>query len=401
MSRAEVYIVGAARTPIGVLNGSLASMTAAQLGAVAVREALHRGRVAPSEVQECFIGNVVSANIGQAPARQVALGAGLPESVVCTTVNKVCASGLKAVILAAQSIALGACDVAVAGGAESASNVPFYLPGARQGLRLGHGAVVDGVIKDGLWDPYGDKHMGNCAETCAREHNISRAAQDDHAATSFARARAAVDAGFFAAEIAPVAVVSKKGTVRVAQDESVSKGGDPATLAKLVPAFQRQGGTVTAGNASGINDGAAAVVLASAAAVKRLGLVPLALIRGWGEAAHTPERFTTAPALAIPKALSAAGVSSGQVDAWEINEAFSVVIRANEHLLGLDPAKVNICGGAVALGHPVGASGCRILVTLLNVLTSRGGALGCAAICNGGGGASALVVQRLFPQPKL
>ena len=210
-----------------------------------------------------------------------------------------------------------------------------------------------------------------------------------------------MDAGFFAAEIAPVTVASKKGSVRVMQDENVSKGGDIATLSKLPPAFQRQGGTVTAGNASGINDGAAAIILASAAAVKRLRLVPLARIRGWGEAAHTPERFTTAPSLAIPKALSAAGVSSGQVDAWEINEAFSVVIRANEHLLGLDAAKVNVCGGAVALGHPVGASGCRILVTLLNVLAHRGGALGCAAICNGGGGASALVVERLFPQPKL
>jgi len=401
----EVYICGAARTPVGALNGTLAALSAVALGSVAAKEALRRAHVPAEAVQECYFGCVLSAGIGQAPARQVALAAGCKQSTVCTTVNKVCASGTKAIILAAQSIQLGNCDVALVGGCESMSQAPYLLPKARQGLRMGHAQLVDSVIKDGLWDVSTDQHMGLCAELCAREHGIGRAAQDEHAASSFARARAAVAAGHFAAEIVAVEVPgarSGSASVRVTADESLSKGGDTASLAKLQPAFQRDGnGTVTAGNSSGVSDGAAALVLASASAVRRLGLTPLARIRGWGEAAQAPQRFTTAPALAIPLALRNAGVSLAQIDFFEINEAFSVVARANEKLLGLDPARVNVWGGAVALGHPIGCSGARIVVTLLSVLHRQGGTLGCAAICNGGGGASALVVERLPLAAKL
>jgi len=398
----DVFIVGAARTPIGNLSGVFASLSAPALGAAAIREALARAGVPASAVQELYMGQVLTANVGQAPARQAALAAGLSESVVCTTVGKVCASGAKAIVLAAQSILLGIADVVVAGGQESMSNAPYYLPRVRQGLRLGDGAVVDGLIKDGLWDPYGDAHMGTCAELCAREHGLSREDQDAHAAESFRRARAAAASGLAAREMVAVEVPAmRKGApaVRVAADESISKpGGDADALRRLPPAFQKAGGVVTAGNASGISDGAAALVLCSAAAVARLGLTPLARLRGWGEAAQAPARFTTAPSLAIPVALRAAGVVQAEIDLYEINEAFSVVVRANEKLLGLDPARVNVFGGAVAMGHPIGASGCRIVVTLLNALSHLDGRLGCAAICNGGGGATALIVERL-PAP--
>ena len=396
----DVFICGAARTPIGNLNGSLSSLSAPQLGALAVADALRRARVAPSEVEELLLGCVLTAGVGQAPARQACRAAGLPDSVVCTTVNKVCASGAKAILLAAQAIQSGA-DVVVAGGMESMSNCPYYIR-ARQGLRLGHSQALDGVIHDGLWDPYGNQHMGACAELCGREHSVSRAEQDAFAAESARRARAAVASGATSAEIVPVAVpAAKRGgaPVIVSSDETVAKGGDLSVLAKLAAVFQREG-TVTAGNSSGISDGAAALVLCSADAVRRLGLTPLARLRGWGEAAQTPERFTTTPALAIPKALAAAGVQASQVAAYEINEAFSVVSIANIRLLGLDPAKTNRHGGAVAMGHPIGASGARIVVTLLNVLACCNGGLGVAAICNGGGGATALVVERL-PQAKL
>lgn len=347
------------------------------------------------------MGCVLTAGVGQAPARQACRAAGLPDSVVCTTVNKVCASGAKAILLAAQAIQSGA-DVVVAGGMESMSSCPFYIR-ARQGLRLGHSQAVDGVIHDGLWDPYGNQHMGACAELCSREHSVSRAEQDAFAAESARRARAAVASGATAAEVVPVSVpAAKRGgaPIIVTADETVAKGGDPAALAKLGTVFQKEGGTVTAGNSSGVSDGAAALVLCSADAIHRLGLTPLARLRGWGEAAQSPERFTTTPALAIPKALAAAGVQAAQVAAYEINEAFAVVSLANNKLLGLDPAKVNMHGGAVAMGHPIGASGARIVVTLLNVLARCNGTLGVAAICNGGGGATALVVERL-PQAKL
>ncbi|KAK9845383.1 hypothetical protein WJX81_005183 [Elliptochloris bilobata] len=389
----EVCIVSAVRTPLGGFQGALASLPATQLGALAIRAALERIGLAPGAVQECIMGNVCSAGLGQAPARQAALGAGLPPSVVCTTVNKVCASGLKAVALAAQSIRLGAAEVAVAGGMESMSRVPYYAPGARAGLRMGHAQLLDGMLLDGLWDHMNDVHMGECAERCAEEYGISRREQDDHALESHRRAGQATRAGITAEEIVPVDVPGRRGmpSIRISKDEAPAKL-DAGRLRSLRPAF-RPGGSVTAGNSSPLADGAAALVLASSAAAARLGLPVLAHLRGCADAEQDPVHFTTAPAAAIPRALAAAGLAPGDVDFYEINEAFSVVDLVNRRLLGLDPARVNAHGGAVALGHPIGASGAALLVRLLGVLRHAGARTGVAAVCNGGGGASAAVIQ--------
>ncbi|KAL6546458.1 Acetyl-CoA acetyltransferase 2 [Orobanche minor] len=392
----DVCIVGVARTPMGGFLGSLSSLSATKLGSIAIESALKRANVDPSLVQEVIFGNVLSANLGQAPARQAALGAGIPNTVVCTTVNKVCASGMKATMLAAQSIQLGINDVVVSGGMENMSNVPKYLAEARKGSRLGHDSLVDGMLKDGLWDVYNDVGMGVCAELCAEHHNITREQQDDYAVQSFERGIAAQDAGAFAWEIVPVEVSGGRGrpSTIVDKDEGLGKF-DAAKLRKLRPSFKETGGTVTAGNASSISDGAAALVLVSGEKALQLGLEVIAKISGYADAAHAPEFFTTAPALAIPKAISNAGLEASKIDYYEINEAFAVVALANQKLLGLDPEKVNVHGGAVSLGHPLGCSGARILVTLLGVLRQKNGKYGVGGVCNGGGGASALVVELL------
>ncbi|KAI5670077.1 hypothetical protein M9H77_10441 [Catharanthus roseus] len=390
----DVCIVGVARTPMGGFLGTLSSLSATKLGSIAIESALKRAKVDPSLVQEVFFGNVLSANLGQAPARQAALGAGIPNTVICTTINKVCASGMKATMLAAQSIQLGVNDIVVAGGMESMSNVPKYIADARKGSRLGHDTLVDGMMKDGLWDVYNDCGMGVCAEICAEQHGITREDQDNYAIQSFERGIAAQEAGAFSWEIAPVEVPGGRGkpSIIVDKDEGLGKF-DAAKLRKLRPSFKETGGTVTAGNASSISDGAAALVLVSGETVAKLGLVVLAKITGYADAAQAPELFTTAPALAIPKAVSNAGLEASKVDYYEINEAFSVVALANQKLLGLNPEKVNVHGGAVALGHPLGCSGARILVTLLGVLKQKNGKFGVGGVCNGGGGASALVVE--------
>eukprot|EP00245_Coleochaete_scutata_P006011 TRINITY_DN20117_c0_g1_i1.p1 TRINITY_DN20117_c0_g1~~TRINITY_DN20117_c0_g1_i1.p1 ORF type:complete len:432 (+),score=99.39 TRINITY_DN20117_c0_g1_i1:73-1296(+) len=389
----DVYIVGAARTPIGGLQGSISTLAATKLGSIAIKAAVERAGVSPESVEEVIMGNVYSAALGQAPARQAAMGAGLPDSVVCTAVNKVCASGMKAVAFGAQSIMLGLTDVVVAGGMESMSQAPYYLTKARQGYRMGHGELVDGMIKDGLWDVYNDYHMGNCAEVCSEKYEIPREVQDDHAVASYERAVAASKEGSFEWEIVPVEIPGVKGKPPIVVDKDDEyQRFDPAKMRQLKPIF-KQGGTVTAANASPVSDGAAALVLVSGAKLKELSLTPLARIRGLGDAAQSPELFTVSPSLAIPKALAHAGVDKSEVEFFEINEAFSVVARANEKILELDPEKVNVNGGAVALGHPLGCSGARIIVTLLGVLRKNKAHLGVAAVCNGGGGASAIVIE--------
>lgn len=390
----DVCIVGVARTPMGGFLNSLSSFTATKLGSIAIQCALQRANIDPSLVQEVFFGNVLSANLGQAPARQAALGAGIPNSVICTTINKVCASGMKATMLAAQTIQLGINDVVVAGGMESMSNAPKYLADARKGSRLGHDTIVDGMMKDGLWDVYNDFGMGVCAEICADQHSITRDDQDSYAIQSFERGIAAQNSGHFSWEVVPVEVSGGRGkpSTIVDKDDGLGKF-DAAKLRKLRPSFKENGGSVTAGNASSISDGAAALVLMSGEKALKLRLQVIAKIRGYADAAQAPELFTTAPALAIPKAISNAGLEASQVDFYEINEAFSVVALANQKLLGLNPQKVNAHGGAVSLGHPLGCSGARILVTLLGVLKHKNGKYGVAGICNGGGGASALVLE--------
>jgi len=389
----QVVILSHARTPIGAFNGALASLTAPQLGTHAVKEALKRAGVQGGDVNEVILGNVVSSGLGQAPATQVSLRAGLPSSTPTTSVNKVCASGMKTVMFGAQSIALGQNAVVVAGGFESMSNTPYYLPRVRQGLGLGHGVVEDGIIKDGLWDAHDNHHMGNAAEVCAKQFGFTRKQQDDFALETFRRAQEAQAAGKFAAEIAPVTLTIKGVETVVSEDEG------PRKLRKdkvptLKPAFAKEG-TVTAANSSSLNDGAAAIVLASAEYAQSKGLKPLARILGYADAQQLPVEFTTAPAKAIPLALARAGISLEQVDAFEINEAFAVVALANQKLLGLDSSKLNVNGGAVALGHPIGASGARIIGTLVEVLRQNKGKYGVASICNGGGGASAIVVELL------
>ncbi len=389
----EVVIVAAARTPIGSFQGALSSLPAPRLGQVAIAEAVARARIAAGDVDEVLMGCVLQAGLGQAPARQAALLAGLPDKTPCTTINKVCGSGLKAVMLGAQAIACGDADVVVAGGMESMSNVPYYLPTARTGMRLGNATVVDGVIKDGLWDVTNDFHMGSAAELCAREHGITRAEQDAYAAESYRRAISAQQAGLFVAEIAPVEVPRKKGpSTRVDADEEPARG-DIARLPSLRPAFEPEG-TVTAGNASSLNDGAAAVVIMARDIAEKRGLEPLARIIAQSQAAQAPARFTTAPALAIARALERARLTIRDIDLFEINEAFAVVAIANNRLLGLDPAKVNVDGGAVALGHPIGASGARLLTTLLFALKARDLRRGCVSLCLGGGEAVAMIVER-------
>jgi acetyl-CoA C-acetyltransferase len=389
----EVYIISAVRTPIGSFGGALANLSATQLGSIAIKGVLEKSAIKPTDIEEVIMGNVLTANLGQAPARQAALFAGLPTSVVCTTVNKVCASGMKAVMLGAQSIMLGNADVVIAGGMESMSNVPYYTDRARFGLRLGHGTLTDGIIKDGLWDVYKDYHMGNAAENTARQMNITREMQDSFAIESYKRAAEAVKSGAFKEEIVPVKIEQRgKDPLMVSEDEEYTKVNFDKIPA-LKPVFDKEG-SVTAANASTLNDGASALLLMSKEKAESLGLKPLASIIGFADAEQDPEWFTTSPSLAIPKAIRQAGISASEVDYYEINEAFAVVSIANNIKLGLDPTKVNIYGGAVALGHPIGCSGARIITTLTSVLNNKNATIGVSGICNGGGGASAVVIRK-------
>lgn len=391
-----VYILSACRTPVGMFQGSISSLTAIQLGAHAIKSAVERSGLKPSDVEEVYFGNVLQANLGQNPARQCTIHAGLPESTVATTVNKVCASSVKAMALAAQTILCGEVEVCVAGGAESMSNAPHYLPNMRTGAKFGDQTLVDGILKDGLTDAYKHEHMGLQGEECAEDHGFGREEQDEYCIRSYKKAQAAQENGWFAEEITPVTIPGQRGKPSTTVDtDDEPKNFNESKTKTLKPAFKKEGGTVTPANASPLSDGAAAVVLASEEYVHKHKLKPIARILGWGDAAKHPSKFTTAPALAIPKALKHAGISQDQVDAFEINEAFSVVALANMKLLGLSEDKVNLHGGAVALGHPLGASGARIVTTLLGVLKEKGGKIGCAGICNGGGGASAIVVERL------
>lgn len=390
----EVYIVAGARTPVGSFGGSLASVSATQLGAIAIKGVLAKAGIDAANVDEVFMGNVLSANVGQAPARQAAMFAGLPNTVPCTTVNKVCASGMKSVMLAANAIRLGDAQIVVAGGMESMSNVPHYIGNSRTGIKLGHGQLTDGMIKDGLWDVYNDYHMGNAAELCAKECNISREMQDEFTIESYKRAQHAIAEGYFKGEIVPVEIPQRKGDpIIVDTDEEPSRVAFEK-IPSLRPVFIKDG-TVTAANASSINDGAAALVLASAEAVAKFGLKPIAKLVASADAAKAPEWFTTAPSDALPKALKKANLSAAQMDAWEINQAFAVVSIANEQEMKLDRSKVDQWGGGVSIGHPIGCSGARIIVTLLSVLDKNKGKYGAAGICNGGGGASAVVVEML------
>lgn len=389
----EVYIVSAVRTPIGSFGCALSSFTATQLGAEAIKGAVSKAGIAPQDVDEVLMGNVLSANLGQAPARQAALFAGLPDTVQCTTVNKVCSSGLKTVMFGAQSIMLGDNDVVVAGGMESMSNAPHYISSVRKGMKLGHGQLVDGMIKDGLWDVYHDYHMGNAADNTARVKGISREAQDALAVESYRRAAKAVMEGKFKPEIVPVEQKTKKGITLIEEDEEY-KNVNFDKIPELKPVFSKEG-TVTAANASTINDGAAALVLMSGEKAQQLGLKPLARIIGYADAEQAPEWFTTSPSKAIPKAIAKAGLTLDQIDFFEINEAFAVVSIAAMQDLNLDPAKVNIWGSGVSLGHPLGATGARILVTLVNILHQNNARYGVAGLCNGGGGASSVVIENL------
>jgi acetyl-CoA C-acetyltransferase len=362
------------------------------LGAAAIKGALEKIKLDPKEVQEVYMGNVLQAGLGQAPARQAAKGAGLPDSVICTTVNKVCASGMKSIALAAQSIMLGENDVVVAGGMENMSMVPHYLQGSRNGFRLGDAKLTDGLVYDGLTDVYGKVHMGNCAELCAKEKGISREEQDNFAITSYKRSAAAWDAGKFNDEVIPVSVPQRKGDPIIISKDEEYTNVKLDKIPTLSPVFVKDG-TVTAANASTLNDGASAVVLMSKEKMNSLGLKPLAKIVSFADAEQAPEWFTTAPSKALPKAMAKAGLKKEDISFWELNQAFSVVGLANIKELGLDPSKVDVNGGAVALGHPLGSSGCRIIVTLINVLKQNNGKIGAAAICNGGGGASAMIIE--------
>ncbi len=390
----EVYIVSAVRTPIGSFGGSLLTMSAVKLGSIAVKGALQKIKLDPKEIQELYFGNVVSAGLGQAPATQVAAAAGLGYEIPCTSVNKVCASGMKAIMLGAQSILLGQNDVVAACGAESMSNIPYYLQKARYGFKYGNGELIDGLTHDGLTDAYNHCAMGVCADNTANEMNISRQEQDAYAINSYKRSAAAWAAGKFKEEIIPVELAGKKGDVTLFAEDEEYKNVNFDKIPRLKAVFTKDG-TVTAANASTINDGAAAVILMSKEKAEQLGIKPIAKILGFADAAQDPMWFTTTPSLAISKALKAAGVDKNSVGYYEINEAFAAVAIANNMKLGLDPGKVNVNGGAVALGHPLGASGARITVTLANVLKQNNASIGVAAICNGGGGASAIVIERM------
>ncbi|MEL7120587.1 MAG: acetyl-CoA C-acyltransferase [Bacteroidota bacterium] len=389
----EVFIVAAVRTPIGSFGGVFAGLSATQLGSAAIKGALDKTKIDPALVNEVFMGNVISANLGQAPARQAAIGAGLSIDVPCTTVNKVCSSGMKSVMFGAQSIMLGHNDLVVAGGMESMSNIPFYLPKARWGYKYGHGQLVDGLQKDGLTDAYDELIMGQCADATAEKYNVSREAQDEYAIKSYTLSAESTEKGYFKDEIIPVAVPQRKGDpLMVAEDEEYKRVNFDK-LKKLRPAFNKSG-TVTAGNASTLNDGAAAIILVSKEKMEELGLTPLARIVSFADAAHEPKWFTTAPTKAAPRALERAGLNMNEIDYLEVNEAFSVVPMAFNQELDVNPDKVNVHGGSVSLGHPLGASGARILVTLNGVLHNKDARYGLATLCNGGGGASAIVIEK-------
>jgi acetyl-CoA C-acetyltransferase len=392
MSNRDVFICAAARTPIGAFQGALQELAAPKLGSVAIQAALGRSGLAVEDVAEIYMGNVLTAGVGQAPARQAARAAGIPDRVPATTVSKVCGSGLQSVILGAKSILLGDAEVVVAGGMESMSQAPYLLPQARNGFRMGHGKVVDSMIHDGLWDPYNDWHMGNAGELCAREKGFTREAQDEHAVSSYKKALAAQESKAFAAEIAPVMIEGKTKVV-VGEDEE-PKRVKFDKISTLRPAFDKAG-TITAANASKIDDGAAALVLASGDVVKSRGLTPLARIVGYGAHAQAPEWFTTAPVGAVQAACARTGLSPKDIDLYEINEAFAVVSMVTTRELGLDPATVNVRGGAIALGHPIGASGARILVTLVHALADLQKKRGLATLCIGGGEAVAVIIERV------
>ena len=389
----EVYIVSAVRTPIGSFMGGLSSISATELGSVAIKGALDKAGLDYTTVDEVFMGNVLQAGVGQAPARQAALGAGLSNNVPCTTVNKVCASGMKAIMLGAQSILCGDNHIVVVGGMESMSQTPHYLDG-RNGTKFGNISMLDGISKDGLLDVYSKVPMGNCAELCAKEHNISREDQDNFAITSYQRASEAWEKGNFNDEVVPVSVPQRKGEPKIVSKDEEYTNVVLEKIPGLRPAFDKEG-TITAANASTINDGASALLLASKEAIEKYNLTPIAKLVSYADAAQSPEWFTTAPSLAVPKALEKAGMAISDIDYWELNQAFSVVGIANTKILGLNPAKVDVNGGAVALGHPLGNSGSRIIVTLINVLKQNNGRFGGAAICNGGGGASAMIIENI------
>lgn len=388
----EVYIVSMARTPIGSLSGSLSQVTATQLGTQAIKKAMERAGITGNDVEEVIMGNVIQANNGQAPARQAALGAGINVNATCTTINKVCASGMKAIILGAQSIMLGDKHIVVAGGMESMTNAPYMIASGRNGYRYGNAEIIDGIVRDALQDPYSKEMMGNSGDRCAKKFNFTREDQDAFALESYRRVAEAYKNGAFKDELFDVEIAGRGESTFVKEDEDYKKLR-PEKVATLKPAFTKDG-TVTAVNASKINDGAAAVVLMSGQKVKELGLKPLAKLVGYADAEQAPDDFTTSPALAMPKAATKAGLQIKDIEYFEINEAFSNVTMANTKLLGLDPAKVNVFGGAVALGHPVGASGARIICTLISVLRNKNAKYGSAGICNGGGGASAVVIEK-------
>jgi acetyl-CoA C-acetyltransferase len=389
----EVYIVSAVRTPIGSFMGGLSTISATELGSVAIKGALDKAGLDYTTVDEVFMGNVLQAGVGQAPARQAALGAGLSNNVPCTTVNKVCASGMKAIMLGAQSILCGDNHIVVVGGMESMSQTPHYLDG-RNGTKFGNITMLDGISKDGLLDVYSKVPMGNCAEICAKEHSISREDQDNFAITSYQRASEAWEKGNFNDEVVPVSVPQRKGDPKIVSRDEEYTNVVLEKIPGLRPAFDKEG-TITAANASTINDGASALLLASKEAIEKYNLTPIAKLVSYADAAQSPEWFTTAPSLAVPKALEKAGMAISDIDFWELNQAFSVVGIANTKILGLNPAKVDVNGGAVALGHPLGNSGSRIIVTLINVLKQNNGRYGGAAICNGGGGASAMIIENI------
>ena len=389
----DVYIISAVRTPIGSFGGALSTVPATQLGAAAIKGALAKGNVAADAVTEVFMGNVMSANLGQAPARQAAIFAGIGNNVPCTTVNKVCASGMKALSLGAQSIIAGDNEIVVAGGMENMSSVPHYY-NARKATKLGDVKMIDGMVKDGLTDVYNHVHMGVCAEKCATEKGFSREEQDAFTIESYRRSAAGWAAGKFNDEVVPVEVPQRRGDAIIVSEDEEYKNVKMEKIPTLRPVFDKEG-TVTAANASTLNDGASALILASAEAVEKYGLTPIAKIAGYGDAAHEPEWFTTAPSKAVPVALAKAGLAISDIDYWELNQAFAVVGLANTKELGLDPTKVDVNGGAVSLGHPLGNSGSRIIVTLINVLKQNGGKYGAAGICNGGGGASAMVIENV------
>jgi len=390
----EVYIISASRTPIGSFGGSLSTISATELGSIAIKGAMEKAGVEVNEVSEVIMGNVISANLGQAPARQASVGAGVGYNVPCTTINKVCASGMKAVMYGAQSIMLGTGDVVIAGGMESMSNIPYYLPKARFGYKYGHSEILDGLLKDGLWEVYYKFPMGNCADNTAKEMGITREMQDEYAISSYKRSALATEAGYFKEEIIPVEIQQRKGAPLLMEEDEEFKNVNFDKIPNLRPVFDKEG-TVTAANASSINDGASALVLMSKDKADELEVKPIAKIRGFADAEQDPIWFTTSPSLAIPKAMKNAEVEKSDIDFFEINEAFSAVAIANNIKLELDPDQVNVFGGAVSLGHPLGASGARILTTLNSVLSQKDGTVGVAGICNGGGGASAMVIEKV------